>query len=223
MLTVRHTKDTFLEAGIDEAGRGCLWGPLYAAAVLWPPEEEWLDEHHEIAPQIKDSKKLSPKKRSMLADAIQALAMDYGIGVVTPQEIDSLGMSAANRLAFTRALDQLTITPDRLLIDGCLPLHAEDLTRRSIQVQHTVIEGDGTYLPIAAASILAKEARDSYVAECVVKESILEINYSIGSSKGYGTEKHRQGILTHGKHSDHRNLFLRKLLGETSDCLITDT
>jgi ribonuclease HII len=223
MLTVRHTKDTLIEAGVDEAGRGCLWGPLYAAAVLWPPEEEWLEEHQEIAPQIRDSKKLSAKKRAMLANAIQALAIDYGIGVVTPQEIDSLGMSAANRLAFTRALDQLSVSPDRILIDGCLPLYAEDLTTRKIQVQHTVVEGDGTYLPIAAASILAKEARDTYVSEYVTKEPILESNYSIGSSKGYGTEKHRKGILTHGKHSEHRNLFLRKLLGETSDCLITDT
>ncbi len=227
MLTVRYTKDTLIEAGVDEAGRGCLWGPLYAAAVLWPPEEDWLEEHREIAPQIKDSKKLSAKKRASLAEAIKALAIDYGIGIVTPQEIDSLGMSAANRLAFTRALDQLSVTPDRILIDGCLPLYPEDLQRRSIQVQHTVVEGDGTYLPIAAASILAKEARDSYVSDCVTKESALEINYSIGSSKGYGTEKHRKGILTHGKHSEHRNLFLRKLLGENiagaSDCLITDT
>ena len=223
MLTVRHTIDTLIEAGVDEAGRGCLWGPLYAAAVLWPPEEEWLEEHIVIAPQIKDSKKLTPKKREMLADAIKGLSIDYGIGVVTPQEIDSLGMSAANRLAFTRALDKLSVTPDRLLIDGILPLHAEDLQSREIQVQHTVVEGDGTYLPIAAASILAKEARDTYVAECVAKEANLEIKYSIGSSKGYGTEKHRKGILTHGKHSEHRNLFLRKLLGEPSDCLITDT
>jgi ribonuclease HII len=223
MLTVRHTKDTLIEAGVDEAGRGCLWGPLYAAAVLWPPEEEWLDEHREIAPQIKDSKKLSAKKRAMLANAIQALAIDYGIGIVGPQEIDSLGMSAANRLAFTRALDQLTVTPDRILIDGCLPLYSEDLATRKIQVQHTVVEGDGTYLPIAAASILAKEARDTYVSEYVTKEPTLESNYSVGSSKGYGTEKHRKGILTHGKHSEHRNLFLRKLLGETSDCLITDS
>jgi ribonuclease HII len=223
MLTVRYKKDTLIEAGVDEAGRGCLWGPLYAAAVLWPPEEDWLEEHETIAPQIKDSKKLSAKKRETLADAIKALAIDYGIGIVSPHEIDSLGMSAANRLAFTRALDQLSVTPDRLLLDGCLPLYAEDLQQRSIQVQQTVVEGDGTYLPIAAASILAKEARDSYVADYIAKQPSLEMNYSIGSSKGYGTEKHRKGILTHGKHSEHRNLFLRKLLGEVSDCLITDT
>lgn len=223
MLTVRHSNDTLLEAGVDEAGRGCLWGPLYAAAVLWPPEEEWLDEHREVAPQIKDSKKLSAKKRAMLASAIQALAIDYGIGVVTPQEIDSYGMTTANKLAFTRALDKLTVSPDRILLDGILPLDTRDLTEREIQTQYTIVDGDAKYLSIAAASILAKEARDSFVAESIQKEPDLEANYSIGSSKGYGTEKHRKGILTHGKHSEHRNLFLRKLLGETSDCLITDT
>lgn len=223
MLSIRYTSDTFLEAGVDEAGRGCLWGRMYAAAVLWPPEEEWLEEHREIAPQIKDSKKLSAKKRAMLAEAIQALAIDYGIGYVTPQEIDYYGMTAANKLAFRRALDQLTVSPDRLLIDGILQLDSHHLAERNIQSQYTIVDGDAKYLPIAAASILAKEARDSYVAEQVLKESLLETNYSIGSSKGYGTEKHRKGILTHGKHTEHRNLFLRKLLGESSDCLITDS
>ena len=222
MLTVRYSNDTLLEAGVDEAGRGCLWGPLYAAAVLWPPEADWLDEHRQIAPQIKDSKKLSPKKRAILAEAIRALAIDYGIGYVTPQEIDYYGMTASNKLAFLRAIDKLTVMPERLLLDGILVLESHHLAEREIQSQYTVVDGDATYLPIAAASILAKEARDAYVAEQVQKEPALEINYSIGSSKGYGTEKHRKGILTHGKHSDHRNLFLRKLLGESSDCLITD-
>jgi ribonuclease HII len=222
-LPVRYKHDTCLEVGIDEAGRGCLWGPLYAAAVIWPPEEEWLDEHKEIAPQIKDSKKLSPKKRASLAQAIQALAIEYGIGVVTPQEIDSYGMTIANKLAFQRAIDSLQITPDRLLIDGILPIDTAELQKRKIQEQVTVVEGDALYLPIAAASILAKEARDDYVQEYVEIEPDLETKYSIGSSKGYGTEKHRKGILAHGKHEQHRNLFLRKLLGDTSDCLITDS
>jgi ribonuclease HII len=221
-LTVRYQKDTLLEAGVDEAGRGCLWGSMYAAAVLWPPEEEWLDEHREIAPQIKDSKKLSSKKRKVLAEAIQALAIDFGIGIVTPQEIDSLGMTIANKLAFQRAIDKLSVTPDRLLIDGILSLETHHLSEREIQTQVTVVEGDALYLPIAAASILAKEARDSYVEDVVRSHPELETNYSLGSCKGYGTEKHRKGILTHGKHQDHRNLFLRKLLGETSDCLIQD-
>ena len=222
-LQVRHTQDTLIEVGVDEAGRGCLWGPLYAAAVIWPPEEEWLDEHREIAPQIKDSKKLSAKKRAKLAQAIRDLAMDIGVGIVTPAEIDSYGMSIANKLAFQRALDGLLIPPDRLLLDGILALDSNQIAQRKIQAQHTIVDGDSLYLPIAAASIVAKEARDSFVKECVEKEPILETNYSIGSGKGYGTEKHRKGILAHGKHSQHRNLFLRKLLGNTSDCLISDT
>ena len=88
MLSVRYTQDTLIEVGIDEAGRGCLWGPLYAAAVIWPPEEDWLDEHREIAPQIKDSKKLSANKRLRLAKAIESLAIDSAIGIITSDEID---------------------------------------------------------------------------------------------------------------------------------------
>ena len=222
-LKVRHRADTLIEAGVDEAGRGCLWGPLYAAAVIWPPEEEWLDEHRDIAPQIKDSKKLSAKKREKVAQAIRDLAMDTGIGIVTPEEIDSYGMSHANKLAFQRSLEALLIPPDRILLDGILSLDTQVLTKQNIVEQHTIVDGDALYLSIAAASILAKEARDAYVKTCVDQEPALETKYSICSSKGYGTEKHRKGILAHGKHSHHRNLFLRKLLGNTSDCLITDT
>lgn len=222
-LAVRHTNDALIEVGVDEAGRGCLWGPLYAAAVIWPPEHEWLDEHREIAPQIKDSKKLSPKKRAWLSEAIQSLAIDTGIGIVTPNEIDSFGMTIANKLAFQRALDALLVPPDRLLLDGILPLEKEELEKRNIQQQYTIVDGDASYLAIAAASILAKEARDMFVKNTVEKEPILQTNYSIGSSKGYGTEKHRKGILEYGKHAQHRDLFLRKLLGKTSDCLITDS
>lgn len=222
-LQVRYSNDTLIEAGVDEAGRGCLWGPLYAAAVIWPPEEEWLDEHKEIAPMIKDSKKLSAKKRLFLADAIQALALDTGIGIVTPEEIDSFGMTMANKVAFQRALDSLQVPPDRLLLDGILLLNRDQVELRKLQDQQAIVDGDAKYLPIAAASILAKNARDTYVEECVEEEPDLETKYSIGSSKGYGTEKHRKGILAHGKHKDHRDLFLRKLLGNTSDCLISDS
>lgn len=222
-LTVRFSKDTLIEAGVDEAGRGCLWGPLYAAAVIWPPEEDWLDEHKEIAPQIRDSKKLSAKKRHALADAIQALAIDVGIGIVTPQEIDSFGMTMANKVAFLRAIDQLQVVPDRLLVDGILSLNPEELVKRKIQVQETIVDGDALYLPIAAASIIAKEARDRYVEDYVEKNQDLEIKYNLRACKGYGTEKHRKGIVTHGKHELHRDLFLRKLLGNKSDCLITDS
>ena len=222
-LSVRYTQDLLIEAGIDEAGRGCLWGPLYAAAVIWPPEEEWLDEHKEIAPQIRDSKKLSPKRRTAIAQAIRALAIDYGIGVVTPKEIDSYGMTLANKLAFQRALLNLSVPPDRILLDGILQLDEDVLTKHKIKDQVTIVDGDALYLPIAAASILAKDDRDTYVCEYVTQFPEVETNYNLASNKGYGTEKHRKGILEKGKHKDHRDLFLRKLLGNTSDCLITDT
>jgi ribonuclease HII len=221
-LTVRYSKDTRSEAGVDEAGRGCLWGPLYAAAVVWPPEEEWSDEHKWAAPQIKDSKKLSSKKRAMLVEAIQALAVDYGIGIVTPEEIDSLGMTIANKLAFQRAIDGLSSSPERLLLDGTIQLNVDELEKRKISEQFTIVDGDALYLPIAAASILAKEAHDDYIRDSIEEDTELETKYSIGSSKGYGTEKHRKGILEYGKHAQHRNLFLRKLMGKATDCLITD-
>ena len=105
-LQVRFCDDNKLEAGVDEAGRGCLWGPLYAAAVIWPPEEDWLDEHREVAPFIKDSKKISAKKRKQIANQIQAAAIDYGIGSVSAKEIDQSGMTSANRLAFQRAIEE---------------------------------------------------------------------------------------------------------------------
>jgi ribonuclease HII len=222
MLSVRSKQDSLLEAGVDEAGRGCLWGPLYAAAVLWPPEEEWMEEHREIAPQIQDSKKLTPRKRAYLASAIQSLAMDTGIGVVSASEIDLEGISRANKLAFQRALQALSITPDRILLDGVLPLDRSTVTDLEIQEQVTVVDGDALYLPIAAASILAKEARDAAVLDAVTKDPSLDTKYSLHSSKGYGTEAHRKGILTHGRHPEHRGLFLRRLLGTTSDCLIQD-
>ena len=132
-------------------------------------------------------------------------------------------MTYANRLAFVRALEQLSVPVDRVLVDGCLPLHSDQLEHLEIAEQETVVNGDATYLPIAAASIVAKEARDSVVEEWVTKEPDLQTTYWIGSCKGYGTEKHRKAILEKGMHPQHRRLFLRKLLHLTmSDYLISD-
>jgi ribonuclease HII len=190
--------------------------------VLWPPETEWLPEHYEIAPQIYDSKKLSAKKRAALALAIPALAIDYGIGIVSAQEIDTNGMTWANRQAFLRALQSLTVIPDRVLIDGCLELLPEQCAALEIQEQKTIVEGDAEYLPIAAASILAKEARDAYVLKEVTQHPEWETHYGLKTNKGYGTEKHRKGIVEHGKILGHRSLFLRKLLNKKEDCMIQD-
>lgn len=216
MLRIRHTDDTTLEVGVDEAGRGPLWGPLVAAAVVWPPESSWTAAHRELAPSIQDSKKVSPKKREKIAQAIQQLATGFGIGVVSAEEIDTLGATRANTLAFRRAITNLVekggavaLAPQRrLLIDGILALpHLLEG-----EEQQTVIDGDATYLSIAAASILAKTAHDKWVVDWC-KENIAEAaKYDLLNCKGYGTAKHRDGIRKHGYTDLHRRLYLRKLI-----------
>ena len=220
MLKTRYQDDQLIEMGIDEAGRGCLWGPIYAAAVIWAPEDEWTEEHREIAPQIKDSKKLSEKKRDYVATAIQSLALDYGIGSVSAQEIDQNGMSYANRLAFKRAIDASSVIPDRVIVDGTLTIEKEWIREKGIIESLTIVDGDAKYIPIAAASILAKTAHDQWVKDYLARHSDLEEKYNLLSCKGYGTEKHRAGILQHGAEQEHRRLFLRKLLNQT--CVIQD-
>ena len=212
MLQSRHTNDAIVEAGIDEAGRGCFWGPLVAGAVIWPEEATWSDELRAISLKIKDSKKLSAKWREKLCKDIKANAI-WSVGIVEPEEIDEYGMSRANRLAFERAVGALSVNPGRLIIDGLLRIQTD---------VEQIVEpaADGTYLSVAAASILAKETRDQMVMKACVDDPSLQEKYCIGASKGYGTAKHREGILEHGVHGGHRRLFLRKLLG--GQCMIED-
>jgi ribonuclease HII len=172
---------------------------------------------------IKDSKKVTPKRRAALEAAIKQHAVAWSIGRVEAAEIDTLGMTKANRLAFQRAIAGLGKPPERILIDGILGLNSgiEEIVEP---------KGDGTYLAIAAASIIAKEGRDRMVKEMCLADSALQDKYALLSSKGYGTATHRNAIITHGVHGEHRKLFLRKLLGLdhtiTSDandvCLICD-
>ncbi len=212
MLKSKHTPDSLIEVGIDEAGRGCFWGPLYAAAVIWIPEEEMNEEQRKIAGQIRDSKKLTPKRRALLASSIKDLALDWGVGIVTPQEIDEMGMTKANQAAFLRALDKLSVQPERLLIDGTLSIIEQPW---SMVEQVVEPEADNRYIAVAAASILAKTERDNAVQEWAsINQNIADL-YDLAKNKGYGTAKHRTGILEHGVHSLHRKLFLRKLLGQS--------
>jgi ribonuclease HII len=208
MLQIRQTPDEAIEVGIDEAGRGCFWGPLYAGAVIWVPEENMSEEQATIAAQIKDSKKLSEKRRAVLSDAIKDLALSWGVGAVTAEEIDTLGMTKANQLAFTRALEGLAVPPERLIIDGTLSIYDP---RWSMVEQVVEPEADGKYLPVAAASILAKVAHDDWVHSYAETNANVAERYDLLGNKGYGTAKHRDGILTHGIHSLHRRLFLRKM------------
>ena len=214
MLSIRYKADSLIECGIDEAGCGSLWGSLYAGAVIWKDESEWNDEIRSLSEMIKDSKKLSKKKRDLIYEGIKKHARSYAIGIVTAKEIDTLGMSKANKLAFQRALESLTVTPQRILLDGILPFET------SIELVYQP-EMDNTYLSVAAASILAKVSRDNDIVKHVESFKELQEKYDLMNNKGYGTLKHRNGILKNGKDTFHRNLFLRKLLG-TSNCLIHD-
>jgi ribonuclease HII len=206
MLKLRHTEDNIIEVGIDEAGRGCFWGPLYAGAVVW--KSDLTDEELEITNQIKDSKKLSPKRRTALAKGIKEIAISWSIGVVHPNEIDTLGMTKSNQLAFVRALEGLQVKPERLLIDGILSIFDAPW---SLQEQVVEVEADNHYVAVAAASILAKTEHDEWVKQfCDLNENVAE-TYGLLSNKGYGTAKHRAAIVQHGVHSLHRQTFLRKL------------
>jgi ribonuclease HII len=192
---------------------------MVAAAVIWPNESTWTEEIRKISASIKDSKKVSAKKRAVLFEDIKKYAVSWGIGFVEAAEIDAMGMSQTNRIAFTRALDSLSVKPERLLIDGLLGLDEGLYPEQIIEPR-----ADGTYIAVAAASILAKEGRDRHVIEACDKEAVLEERYSIRSSKGYGTAAHCAGIREHGIHPRHRRLFLRKLLGTEiySKCLLED-
>ena len=218
-LALRFKADDIIEAGVDEAGRGCFWGPLVAGAVIWPPESQWTDEHHKIAPQIQDSKLIAKKKRATLATAIKKLAVATGAGIVSAKEVDSLGMTQANQEAFVRALNSLEKPYGRALIDGILDCSVPEGTELE-----TIIDGDAKYLSIAAASIIAKVAHDEFVTHWCTAHATEAEKYDLMSCMGYGTLRHRNAIKEHGLLEDHRRLFMKKTLPTTAttDCLIQE-
>ena len=213
MLKVRFQIDAKVEIGVDEAGRGPLWGPLMAAAVILPEENSWSDSFKALVPNIKDSKKLSAKKREAAAKQLRELCVAHGVGIVTAAEIDTLGATRANQLAFRRAVQALedsykALSEKRILIDGILPLNDQ----KSGEEIHTLVEGDANYMAIAAASILAKVAHDKWVIDWCKEHVADAAKYDLLSCKGYGTAKHREGILKYGYTELHRRLYLRKLI-----------
>ncbi len=179
----------WIEAGCDEAGRGCLSGAVFAAAVILPQ-----DYHH---PLLNDSKQLSEKQRYALRPVIEQDAVAWAVGIVTPQEIDKINILNASILAMQRAVEQLSITPQHLLIDGNRFKPYKD-------IPHTcVIKGDGKYLSIAAASILAKTYRDDYMLQL----HNLHPQYGWDRNKGYPTQEHRDAIERYGTTPYHRQSF----------------
>ncbi len=183
-----HTKG-IVEAGCDEAGRGCLAGPVFAAAVILPPKYK--------NKTLNDSKQLSEKVRYELRKEIEADALTYAIGVVSQQEIDEINILRASFLAMHRALDQLDRRPDVLLIDG------NRFTKYNNITHHCIIKGDGIYLAIAAASILAKTYRDEYMANLHTQFP----HYRWDTNMGYPTKAHRDAIRQHGPCEHHRKTF----------------
>lgn len=189
-----HYYTDLVEAGCDEAGRGCLAGSVYAAAVILPADYQNAE--------LNDSKKLSPKKRYALREQIQHDAVAWAVGIVTPDEIDKINILNASILAMHRALDQLKVRPEAVIVDGnrFKPYHDLPYT--------TLIKGDGKYQAIAAASILAKTYRDDEMDRL----DGLYPMYDWKNNKGYPTKKHREGIRIYGISPYHRRTF--QLLGD---------
>lgn len=184
-----HFYKGLIEAGCDEVGRGCLAGSVYAAAVILP--EDYVNE------SLNDSKQLTAKRRYELRDEIERDALAWAVGIVTPAEIDEINILNASILAMHRALDGLKLRPEAIIVDGnrFKPYNFIPYT--------TVVKGDGKYLSIAAASILAKTYRDDYMDRLALEYP----QYDWIDNKGYPTRKHRQAIAEYGITEYHRKTF----------------
>ena len=192
-MLLPYLQENRIEAGCDEAGRGCLAGAVYAAAVILPS-----DFKNEM---LNDSKQLTEKQRYALRSVIEESALAWAVGIVSPEEIDQINILNASFLAMHRAIDQLKIRPEHLLIDG-------NRFNPYPNIPHTtIVKGDGKYLSIAAASILAKTYRDDYMNQLHREYPV----YDWDHNKGYPTKKHRAAIAEHGTTPYHRMTF--NLLG----------
>ena len=193
-MLASHYYEGKIEAGCDEAGRGCLAGSVYAAAVILPD-----DYQNDL---LNDSKQLTEKRRYQLREIIQRDAIAWAVGIVTPEEIDKINILNASILAMHRALDQLKIRPEAIIVDG-------NRFKPYQQIPHTtIVKGDGTYLSIAAAIILAKTYRDDYMNHLAEEYP----QYDWLSNKGYPTKKHREAIKQYGITPYHRKSY--NLLGD---------
>ena len=199
-MLASHYYEGLVEAGCDEAGRGCLAGSVYAAAVILP--EDYQND------LLNDSKQLTEKKRYELREIIQRDAVAWAVGIVTPEEIDKINILNASILAMHRALDQLIVRPEAIIIDGNRFKPYKDPADGKPLPHTTIVKGDGKYLSIAAASILAKTYRDDYMND-LAKEYP---QYDWLSNKGYPTKKHRDAIRQYGITPYHRKSY--NLLGD---------
>lgn len=203
-MLLSHYYEGKIEAGCDEAGRGCLAGSVYAAAVIFP--ENYQND------LLNDSKQLTDRRRHQLREVIQRDAIAWAVGIVTPEEIDRINILNASILAMHRALDQLQVHPEAIIVDGNrFKPYSHPLPEggRGVVLPHTtIVKGDAKYLSIAAASILAKTYRDDYMDQLAEEFP----QYDWRSNKGYPTKKHRAAIREYGITKYHRRTF--NMLGD---------
>jgi ribonuclease HII len=201
-MLATHYYEGKIEAGCDEAGRGCLAGSVYAAAVILPDGYE--------NPLLNDSKQLPEKRRYELREQIERDAVAWAVGIVTPEEIDKINILNASILAMHRALDQLKVRPKAIIVDGNrFKPYRSVVDGSPVNIPHTtIVKGDGKYMAIAAASILAKTYRDDYMNQLAEEYP----QYDWQKNKGYPTKKHREAIRQYGTTPYHRMSY--NLLGD---------
>ena len=206
--------DSRIEAGIDEAGRGSLYGSVFAAACIMPPDPVACDPRF-----VRDSKRFSSRKtRQAAAEHIKAHALDWAVASASSKEIDVANIQQATFLAMHRAIDGLQIRPDSLAVDGdrfkpYIRMVGED---DYATIPHrTIVKGDAVHASIAAASVLAKVAHDEYISRECAEDTTLEDRYGLLQNMGYGTTVHIEGIQRHGLHENHRHSF--RITGKGSE------
>lgn len=195
--------ETEIQVGIDEAGRGCFAGPVFAAAVIWDKHKQ-----DEMTKQIKDSKKLSKKKRNELRKYIEENAIAYSVQSCDNVAIDDMNILQATYTAMHKCLRNINVEQgiefDRILVDG------DRFKPYVCQVHECIPQGDNHYISIAAASILAKTYHDDWIEQACKNDTSLDEKYKWSSNMGYGTKAHREGIIQHGITDLHRKTFCKK-------------
>ncbi len=187
----------YLIAGVDEVGKGCLFGPVFAGAVILSK----ANELKLLKQGLKDSKKLNSRQRNNLVPLIKGSSIAWSLGQASAREIDSIGIRKATEKAMLRALEKFLSPPDLVLVDGLLPI------RLWAGKQQTQVRGESHFPSIAAASVLAKEARDGLIKRLACKYNL----YELDSNKGYGTQIHRTNLIKQGATKLHRKSFLSRL------------
>jgi len=197
LLLLRMKSNQYLVAGVDEVGKGSLFGPVFAGAVILSKENELKL----LNKGLKDSKKLNYRQRNHLVPCIKDNSIAWSLGQASAREIDSIGIRMATEKAMIRALEKFLSPPNLILVDGILPIR---LWRGK---QKTQVQGESHFPSIAAASVLAKEARDELIKRLALKYT----HYELEKNKGYGTEIHRTNLIKEGATRLHRKSFLSKL------------